>query len=103
MPDSQALPRAVPVLPDAQLAQRLVEDNADGGGQVETADCAAWHRNAHCPARVPLQHLLRQPPRLRSEQQTVARLILHRGVYQLPPSPPTQNPPPPPPPPSSSP
>src|SRR5437762_14386376 len=83
MPDCEGMPRAVPVLPAVQLAQRLVEDNADGGGQVETADCAGWHRNAQRPARVPLQHLLGQPPRLRSEQQTVARLILHRRVRQL--------------------
>src|SRR6266702_251343 len=83
MPDSEALPHAVPVLPGVQLAQRLVEDNADGGGQVETADCAAWHRNAQRPARVPRQHLRGQPSRLRSEQQTVAWLILHRRVRQF--------------------
>lgn len=62
------------------LAQRFVEDYADGGGQVETADFAGWHGDHQSPVAMALEQFDRQTVRLAAKKKAISRLIGNQRV-----------------------
>src|SRR5581483_1211101 len=70
----------LPDLPAMQLAEPFVEDDADGGGQVEAADPAGGHWNAQRAVAAALDEPRRQAVRLAAKEQTVAGLVGDLGV-----------------------
>src|SRR5207249_2129748 len=64
--------------PSANLTQRFVEDDADGGSEVETADFAGRHRNRQDPIGMTLEQAGRQTFGLAAEKQAVP--VVKRGA-----------------------
>ena len=63
-----------------QLPQCLVDDDADGDGQVEAADFAGGHGNDEGAVAGALNHVGRQAVGLTAEQEDVAGAIADRRV-----------------------
>src|SRR5262245_38471189 len=69
--------------PGVELAEGFVEDDASGGGQVEAADLAGRHGNAHDSFGVPLQEPRRQAVGFAAEEEAIVGLIRDAGVGPL--------------------
>jgi hypothetical protein len=65
------------------LPERLVEDNADGGGEVEAADLAGRHGDAEHAAGAGLADARGQAFRFIAEEEAVAIAKPGPGVRQV--------------------
>jgi len=65
------------------LTQSLVHGDADGGGQIQAADFAAWHRNSNRSFRIPFKQAFGQTVRFASEEQAIFVLIGDLRVRNL--------------------